>query len=372
MRVALFTPFSPEIGGGSVQLRSHINQMPDLDVEWCYLSATPVNGARRHWLGEPLSPFLLAADLSARTGFLPGSTAAVRSLVGKMEADLYWIVAHYEGISVAAELLSMGKTVHLTVQDEPLAMLIFSRRFRPLWPLMSLVFPRVLKSAKSVDVISIAMRDYFKRRYNVNCFALYRHLPELPVMTSAPPENTLSVGHIGSLYQPNAFRHFIRACQKYALRHKLSLRIARIGSSSNMEKITSEYPLAFENYGQLLERDALPVLATCHFVYAMYPDGIRFRGFRRTSIPAKLSTYIQAQRPIFAHTPCDSGLAQLVTQFGVGKVCSSNKELDICQSIRDLLNFQIPRENFELVRRDLMGAGQIHQLRVALTDEKLL
>jgi hypothetical protein len=284
-----------------------------------------------------------------------------------MEADLYWIVAHYEGISVAAELLSMGKAVHLTVQDEPLAMLIFSRRFRPLWPLMSLVFPRVLKSAKSVDVISTAMRDYFKRRYNVNCFALYRHLAELPIMTAAPPDNTLSVGHIGSLYQPNAFRHFIRACRKYALQHKLSLRIVRIGSSSNMEKIASEYPTDFENYGQLLEGDALSVLATCHFVYAMYPGGLRFKGFRRTSIPAKLSTYVQAQRPIFAHTPSDSGLAQLVTQFRVGKVCSSNKELDICQTIQQLRNFQITRENFELLRRDLMGASQIHQLREALT-----
>ena len=30
MRIALFTPYSPEIGGGSVQLRSHLAQIPDL------------------------------------------------------------------------------------------------------------------------------------------------------------------------------------------------------------------------------------------------------------------------------------------------------------------------------------------------------
>jgi hypothetical protein len=371
MRVALFTPFSPEIGGGSVQLRSHIEQMPGLDVEWYYLSPEPVRGAHRHWLGQPLSPAQLVADLSTRTGFLPGSTAAVRTLVGKMEADLYWVVAHYEGISVAAELLSMGKTVHLTVHDEPLAMLMMSRRFRPLWPLMSLIFPRVLRSAKSVDVTSTAMRDYYKQKYAIDCFALYMYLPELPVMTFAPPENTLSVGHIGSLYYPDTFRHFIRACREHAVQHNRGLRIVRIGSSASMDKIAFEYPGAFESYGQLSQGEALPALATCHFVYAMYPDGIRFKGFRRTSLPVKLSSYIQAQRPIFAHTPCDSGLARLVAQFDVGKVCSSNKELDIGQTIRELMNFRIPRENFERLRSDLMGASQIHQLRDALTTNCL-
>ncbi len=28
MRIALFTPFSPDIGGGSVQLRSHLRNYP--------------------------------------------------------------------------------------------------------------------------------------------------------------------------------------------------------------------------------------------------------------------------------------------------------------------------------------------------------
>lgn len=32
----------------------------------------------------------------------------MRDIVNHMDADLYWVVAHYEGISVAAELLSMA------------------------------------------------------------------------------------------------------------------------------------------------------------------------------------------------------------------------------------------------------------------------
>lgn len=367
MRIALFTPYSPEIGGGSVQLRSHLAQMPDLSVEWYYLSPGPVRGDHRHWLGSPLSPAQFAADLSSRSGFLPGSTRPVRDILSRMDADLYWVVAHYEGISLAAELLFMGKPVHLTVHDEPLAMLIRSRRFRPLWPLMSLTFSRVLRGARSVDVTSTNMRDLFKLKYGVNCFALYKYLPELPEVNFHLSEKMLTVGHIGSLYHPVPFRKFVLACRSYATKENRSMKIVRIGDSPEMDKIAAENLATFENHGELLEEDALPVLGTCDFVYAMYPDGLRFRGFRRTSLPIKLSTYIQAQRPIFAHTPPDSGLAQLVCKYAVGTVCSSQSEDVIHQALQATLQGKITRHHFETLRSDLMGPNQLLLLKNALT-----
>jgi glycosyltransferase involved in cell wall biosynthesis len=371
MRIALFTPYSPEIGGGSVQLRSHLAQMPDLDVEWYYLSAAEVQGDHRLWLGKPISPGQFAADLSARSGFLPGSTRPVRDIVNRIDADLYWVVAHYEGISVAAELLSLGKPIHLTVHDEPLAMLIRSRRYRALWPLMVLTFARVLRGAQSVDVTSPNMRDYFKLKYGVECFALYKYLPELPELNSHLSDEVLTVGHIGSLYHPDPFRKFVLACRSYAAKQNRSLKIVRIGDSPEMDKIAAENLAAFENYGELLEKDALPVLATCDFVYAMYPGGFRFQGFRRTSLPIKLSTYIQAQRPIFAHTPPDSGLAQLISKYAVGTVCSSNNEDAIQQAIQAMLQAEITRYYFEALRSNLMGPNQLLLLRNALTRKDL-
>jgi hypothetical protein len=366
MRIALFTPYSPEIGGGSVQLRSHLAQMPELGVKWYYLSSSPIQSDDEHWLGKPLTPAQFAGDLCGRSGFLPGSTKRVREIVGRIDADLYWIVAHYEGISVVAELLSQGKLVHLTVHDEPLAMLIRSRRYRPLLPLMALLFARVLRGARSIDVTSRGMCDYLKQKYDVDCFALYKYLPELPEMNIHLSEQKMTIGHIGSLYHPEPFQQFVLACRYYAAKQNRSLRIVRIGDSPEMDKIAYKNPGTFEHYGELLEKDALPVLATCDFVYAMYPGGFRYECFRRTSLPIKLSTYIQAQRPIFAHTPNDSGLAQLVRQYSLGKVCSSDRTTDIQQSIQELLNLEIGRGNFEAIRRDLMGSEQIQQLRNAL------
>lgn len=118
-------------------------------------------GARRAsaLAGQTNIPGAICSRLSARSGFLPGSTKSVHNVVSRIDADLYWVVAHYEGISVAAELLSMGKPVHLTVHDEPQAMLMRSRRYRALWPLMGFTFARVLQGARSVDVTSTNMRD---------------------------------------------------------------------------------------------------------------------------------------------------------------------------------------------------------------------
>jgi hypothetical protein len=371
MRIALFTPYSPEMGGGSVQLRSHLAQLPGLNVEWYYLAPSKMPGARRHWLGPPLPPSQLFTDFFGRSRILPGSREAVRKIVAQIDADLYWIVAHYEGISIADELLSIGKPVHLTVHDEPLAMLIRSRRFRPLWPLMSLVFARVLRSARSVDVTSTKMRDYFQLKYGVECFALYKYLPELPNVNFQPSPETLTVGHIGSLYHPDRFRAFLLGARSYAASRGRSLKVVRIGDSPEMSKVVSENIATFENYGELLEPDALPVLAKCDFVYAMYPSGFRFQGFRRTSLPIKLSTYIQAQRPIFAHTPPDSGLAELIRKHGVGVVCTSDREMDIQIAIQETLNARITKANFECICNDLMGPHQLDQLRAALNGERV-
>lgn len=367
MRIALFTPFSPDIGGGSVQLRSHLKEMADLAIAWHYLSGTPVNGECLKWIGQPLSSGQFVADLCARSG-LPGSKSAVKKIVSQLDADRYWIVAHYEGISVADELLSMGRRVHLTVHDEPLGMLIRSRRFRLLWPLMSHTFSRVLRGASSVDVTSTAMRDYFDRKYGVHCFALYKYLSELPAVEPRHEPNFLTVGHIGSLYHPDPFRRFVLACRSLAAAQGRTLKIVRIGTSPEMDRIAAEELAIFENHGEMQEKDAVPLLAACNFVYAMYPEGMRFKGFRQTSLPIKLSTYIQAQRPIFAHTPDDSGLARLISEFKVGIVCSSKEVSVIQRGVQELLNSQIIRENFEALRIDLMGPGQIEQLRSALVS----
>ena len=366
MRIALFTPFSPDIGGGSVQIREIVNELADLNIDWHYLARTATGGARRHWLGPPLTDLEIAWDLLARFGAMPGSRSAVCRIVDNLHADLFWVVGHRDGVSVAAELIRRGQRVHLTVHDDPICMFRRSRRYRLLTPFMARQFSKIIKAARSVDVIGSNMRDLYAKKYHIASFPVYRYIPELPKFARNLRPNTLTVGHIGSVYHPEPLRLFLLACQSYAEQSGRAFKVVRIGTSPELDLVADRQPEMFENHGELEEAQALPLLASCDFVYAMYPPGTKFKCFRRTSLPMKLSTYIQAQRPIFAHTPNDSGLADIVSKFGIGEVCCSNRIEDIRRHVDRLVNLQIEPGQFEQVRRDLLGKQQVEQLRTHL------
>jgi hypothetical protein len=369
LRIALFAPFSPELGGGSAQLRSHLHYLPELDVRWYYLANQPAANSQCKWLGPQLTTIELLSDLSARTGFLPGSKSRIKNLVKQMDADLYWVVGHYEGISVAAELIAQGKRVHLTIHDDPFGTWTRSQRYRMFRPLLRNTFPAILRAAQSIDVTSWGMRNLYRHKYGVQCFALYLYIAALPQLSAFPDPRYLTIGHIGTLYHPLPFLRFVSACKKLAQEQNRTLRIIRIGASPEMDAIAAQDREIFASHGDLSEENAIPLLAACDFLYAMYPAGGKYELFRRTSLPIKVSTYVQAQRPIFAHTPADSTLACVVTKYKLGAVCMAGIENDIAGDIRTLLQHPVPRENFARAASDLMGSAQVQQLGAALRGE---
>jgi glycosyltransferase involved in cell wall biosynthesis len=371
LRVALFTPFSPSLGGGSAQLRSHLRQLSDLEVEWHYLAPKedPVPGLKCKWLGPRLTTSELLSDLSARSGFLPGSRSAVRKIVAQLHGDRYWVVGHYEGISVASELCDQEKPVHLTIHDDPFGTWRRSARYRWFQPLLYRTFPLLLRRARAIDVTSWGMRNLYRQKYGVNCFSLYLHVPELPRVGLARDPTQLTIGHIGTLYDLDPFRRFLKACRRIAEEGNRVLRVLRIGSSPEWEPLVREAPEVFAQKGDLDESAAIPLLTACDLLYAMYPPGRKYELFRKTSLPIKLSTYVQAQRPVFVHSPPDSGLARIVAAAGIGCVCSTLEEREIRGLVRKSLESSISRESFEHLRQELMGQEQIRQLRSALCGE---
>jgi hypothetical protein len=369
LRIALFTPFSPEIGGGSAQLRSHLAQLTELDVSWHYLAAKEAANSQWKWMGERFSATELLSDFCARSGFLPGSTAGARLLAAKMDADVYWVVAHYEGIAVASELLKRQKRVHLTVHDDPFATWERSRKFSLFRPLLSRVYPRLVSSVASVDVTSWGMRNEYRERYGAKCFSVYRHVERLPRLSAQRDRSRLTIGHIGTLYDVRTFERFLAACRMAAASEGRDLRILRIGASPELDAIAAENSANFESHPDLPEAQAIPLLASCDFLYAMYPDGRKFEHFRRTSLPVKLSTYLQAQRPIFAHSPADSTLACVVEKHQLGVASAQTGAVALAAAIGLLLQRDIKAESFEAASADLMGKDQVLQLRAALLGE---
>ena len=369
MRIALFTPFSPDIGGGSIQLKSLLPQLTEFEIEWYYLASAKGASGVGTWLGPQLMGGPLLKDVSrASRLWLQGTSRRIREIAAQMDADLYWIVAMNEGVLVGLELSESGKPVHLTVHDDPVSVFQRSSRYRHLSPLMSKSFSRLLRSARSVDVISHGMRDFYRERFGIESLVVYRYVQGLPRFKDhVISKDVLRVGHIGIIYNATPFKEFVEALPAHGRRLGVSVKLVKIGRSREFEKVQEEYPDLVEELGELPEKTAIEELSKCNFLYSMYPDLPRFEVFRKTSQPMKLSTYIQAQRPIFAHTPEDSTLAAAVRKYRIGTVCPSSDRRSIEGALKAHLQLEeVPRERFEQARSELLGIAQVRALESAL------
>ena len=369
MRIALFTPFSPDIGGGSIQLKGLLPQLAEFDINWYYLASTKAASGVGTWVGPQLmgGPLLQDVSRSSRL-WLRGTSGRIREIAARMDADLYWIVAMNEGVLVALELSASGKPVHLTVHDDPVSVFERSTRYRLLSPLMRRSFSQVIRSAKSVDVISHGMRDFYREKFGIESQVVYRYVQGLPRLKEhAISTDVLRVGHIGIIYNANQFREFVEALRVHGRNLGVPIKLVKIGRSREFEKVQEVYPDLVEDLGELPERAAIEELSKCNFLYSMYPDTLRFEIFRRTSQPMKLSTYIQAQRPIFAHTPVDSTLAAAIRKYRIGAVCTSSDRQGLEVALKAFHQLEeVPRERFEQARTELLGIAQVKDLENTL------
>lgn len=369
MRIALFTPFSPDLGGGSIQLKSLLPQLAEFDIDWYYLAPAKAASGVGTWLGPQLMGGPLLRDLirSSRL-WLRGTSRRIQEIVAHMDADLYWVVAMNEGVLVALQLSVSGKPVHLTVHDDPVSVFQRSTRYRLLSPFLRRAFSRLMRSVKSVDVISYGMRDFYSEKFGIDSLVVYRYVQGLPRFKDhAIKTDLIRVGHIGIIYAAKQFKEFAEALRVHGRDLGIPIKLVKIGRSREFEKVQQAYPDLVEDLGELPEKAAIEELSKCNFLYCMYPDARRFEMFRRTSQPMKLSTYIQAQRPIFAHTPADSTLAAAVGKYRIGSVCSSSERQDIKVALKVLQHLEeVPRERFEQARTELLGIAQVRNLESTL------
>jgi hypothetical protein len=113
---------------------------------------------------------------------------------------------------------------------------------------------------------------------------------------------------------------------------------------------------------QLSEIEAIEQLAECQFLYAMYPFDQALAIFRQTSLPTKLTTYLQTQKPILAHTPNDSTLAEIVTTYGLGLISDSLAVDDLAQTIERMSDYELGVNTFENARAGLFGIENVNRL----------
>lgn len=373
--IALFTSFHPDIGGGSVHLRNAIEHLPEFDVRWFYLgtraSAFPwAECIGRSELGGPL-----AGDL-AKSALLwgRGSFALRERLLEKIQAcgaDMAWVVAMGEGIAAGNAILEkLALPLHVTVHDDPARTLAGrSRRYRWFMPWVARSFAKLMTRCQSVDVISEAMRQVYLQELGVDSLVFYRHLRALPgVERGSSDSSILWLGHIGAVYGQAELEICLRAfglvCQQRNKR--CGVRFfgeSRFGAEFMRQRLPPNAEV--EVFDTTPEAEAVPQLARCDVAWAMYPFDSRSATFRQTSLPTKISSYLLAQRPVFAQSPAGSTLDTLVTTHAIGAVAHHLSIESAVAALDEALDAPRPSRGFDEAREALCGRHNIERLSSA-------
>ena len=306
-------------GGGAVILRDLLGDALGNGVVWATPSQAESDSSRGQYGLAAGSAgrgrFSLAADMLWNAGRL---AAEVRELAARVNASGIWIVLHGASVAIAAHLIrDSSLPIHATVHDDPLyATAIRSRRIALFVPLLAKQFARVMRAAKSVDVVCQKMADRYKRKYGVDCAILHRGLSAAvpPSPTYSLARDGLQVGVLGNTYSAKKQLLVLgQAVEKAAARLAVRPSLVVCGGGSTPAWLKQELAgrVEVEVLGHVSEEAGIERLRHCAALYINYPFGWINRVLRETSFPTKLSTYIYAARPILVHAPPGTSLSDI-------------------------------------------------------------
>lgn len=339
----LVTDFSPEAGGGgAVILRSLLTDNDRERIIWATLSPL-----------DDREPRAVSLASSARRSMIQDTTIgsaalgrAAQAVMRAHHASAAWVVAHGASVRVASQLISAGVPVHLTIHDDPAGYVQLTRRYRALGPLLARDLHSALRGARSVDVVSDAMADYYRRRYDVSSVVVHRGLSRAAAGGSSYDRNGgISVAVLGSTYGSQELHVLAHALSLLAQRRQEPVRLSVIGGGVDLRRLRRHCSarLALEVTGHLDEREGLVRLRSSFLLYVNHPFRRGGRILRTTSFPTKLSTYTMAARPLLLHTPPDSAVAALNATSPYATLWSSLNPEDGAQVIERLWESDQPR-----------------------------
>jgi hypothetical protein len=181
------------------------------------------------------------------------------------------VVGHYEGISVAADLSAQGKefiSPFTTIPSAPGPV----RNATACFAASAQDFSKSLRAAQSIDVTSWGMRNLYRWKYGVQCFALYLHIVALPQLSASPDARCLTRAHRHALSSATVSPRCL-SLQETSLGTKTHPSHCSYRRLPEMDAIAAQDRGIFASHGDLSEENAIPLLAACDFLYAMYPAG---------------------------------------------------------------------------------------------------
>ncbi len=374
-KICLFTAHSPLTGGGGAILRSLIPNLTDFDIKWHYTGNKPESGYEDGWLGDSVMGGSFVKDVWQTWKMLSDKNVpAIDHLTTRLkeiECDVYWIISHNEGISLALELSrQQDRPVHMTVHDDWAgALCARSVRYRFVGRKANELTIKALKKVTSVDVISNGMQSYYRQLSGIKSFVCHRYLPVESINYDAAlyqnKGDEIIAGHIGSVYDRDDFISFVSVFSLFAKSKGRQPVVKMWGCHLTENDLPQDLKEYVSFYDTLPEKEILPQLSECDFLYAMYPLKKSLHVFSKTSLPTKLSSYLQAGRPILGHGPADSTLAEYVNTTHLGTIWSSTKKAAGFDALEELLKLTIMQRQLEIARKKYFGENNLVLLKDA-------
>ena len=210
------------------------------------------------------------------------------------------------------------------------------------------------------------MGERYRRRYGVESVAYFPYISTLPYIPARAVDGKLCAGFLGTLYTPREPKAFAKgfAIAAKRMRLKPEWHFWGLGARQQSWARKLSVPTIFHPFTP--EAELPQAMSQVDFIYINYPFDMSSNVFRQTSHNAKLSSSLKVQRPIFAHTPIPSSLADFVSDCGIGIVSPTLDKKILAQQLQVMLSAQIPPQNYVDARTRWYGEENLQRLEDAL------
>ena len=218
---------------------------------------------------------------------------------------------------------------------------------------IDLSYANILHSSHNIACISQGMKNNLISKLN------YSHEDELrkliilpfPIETYTPRthksvrDNKINIVFVGSTYAWKEWNSFIKILDKINWTVNGKTINFHVYGKPNIRSRLYEFREQIIYYSPLQHNKLISEIAKFDYGYLPYYYDENKREVVTTSLPGKLSTYIESQLPIIFHGPEYSSAASLIRQYNIGVIVEYRKSMDLAQLIEKLHSIEL--NNFD-------------------------
>ncbi|MDZ7831114.1 MAG: glycosyltransferase [Desulfobacterales bacterium] len=198
-------------------------------------------------------------------------------------------------------------------------------------------FEKTLRTSQSCAVISDYMGEIYQKRYGVKTITLFPGVEKekcLAPRTLDSKKSPIIIGSVGSINSKRNWNILVESVNLLNQRHgKGKFRILHLGRPSRDLLITEDV----EATGWLPEKEFESQLRRIDIGFLNWDFAPEMAETRRTSLPLKITTYIQAQVPMLALGPIDSTVVRYLNDYDCGLACTKPETKSFADQLENLV-----------------------------------